>query len=134
MQDQVTVVYDALLHCTAEHSRTGKKLETDATRGFGGKGECYTPIDLTAAALGGCMMIMMGKAAQREGLDILGAKVTVVPEFADMRLAKMKATFHMPRVLPQADRARLEQASQMCPIYRALCPSVEVIVDFVWLA
>ena len=36
MQDQVSVVYDSLLHCTAEHSRTGKKLETDANKGFGG--------------------------------------------------------------------------------------------------
>lgn len=134
MQDEVTVVYDALLHCTAEHSRTGKKLETDATKGFGGKGECYTPLDLASAALGGCMMIMMGKAAQREGLDILGAKVTVVPEFADMRLARMKATFQMPKMLPEADRAKLEQASQMCPIYRALCPTVDVVVDFVWPA
>jgi len=134
MQDEVSVVYDALLHCTAEHSRTGRKLETDANKGFGGKGECYTPLDLASAALGACMMIMMGKAAQRDGLDILGAKVTVVPEFADMRLAKMMATFQMPKMLPQADRAKLEQASQMCPIYRALCPSVEVVVDFVWPA
>ena len=134
MEDEVSIVYDELLHCTAEHSRTGKKLETDATKGFGGKGECYTPLDLASAALGACMMIMVGKAAQRDGLDILGARVTVVSELADMRLARMRASFQMPRMLAEADRARLEQASQMGPIYRALCPTVDVVVDVVWPA
>ena len=80
------------------------------------------------------MMIVMGRSAQRDGLDIQGAKATMLVEMAAGRLAKITVRFQMPTKLPAADRAKLEQASEMCPIYQALKPTVSVIAEFAWPA
>jgi uncharacterized OsmC-like protein len=134
MAEGIRIVYDEPLHCTATHPQTKKRLESDAGKGFGGKGECYNPLDLVSVALGSCIMLVMGKVAQGDGLDIQGAEATVVSEMADMRIAKMKVTLRMPRSLPEADRAKIEKASEMCPVYQALKPTVAVQVGFIWPA
>ena len=78
------------------------------------------------------MMVIMGRVAQRDGLDVQGAKATMVAEMAAGHLAKVTVGFQMPKKLSEADRAKVEKAAEMCPVYQALKPTVQVVVDFVW--
>ncbi len=63
------------------------------------------------------MMVVMGRVALRDGLDILGAKATLRAEMAGGRFARIAVRYLMPNKLAEADRAKIEKASEMCPIY-----------------
>ncbi len=80
------------------------------------------------------MMIVMGRVAQRDGLDIQGAKATMAAEMAAHRLTKIMVRFQMPHRLSDADQTRLEKASETCPIHQALKPTVAFDVRFAWPA
>ncbi len=77
-------------------------------------------------------MIVMGRVALRDGLDVQGAKATMAAEMAAGRLARVTVGFQMPRRLSEADRSKLEKAAETCPIYQALKPVVQVVVNVVW--
>ncbi len=55
-------------------------------------------------------------------------------EMAERRLARITVRFQMPAKLPEADRVKIEKASEMCPIYQALKPTVPVVTEFAWPA
>ncbi len=54
--------------CT--HLRSGSELTTDAPVDNNGKGQTFSPTDLVAAALGSCMVTVMGIKAGKMGLDL----------------------------------------------------------------
>ncbi|MBM4035266.1 MAG: OsmC family protein [Planctomycetes bacterium] len=78
------------------------------------------------------MMVVMGRVALRDGLDIQGATATLRAEMAAHRLARIAVRFQMPGKLSEADRAKLEQASETCPIHHALKLAVPIAVEFAW--
>src|ERR1035437_1065798 len=80
MSVEIDVVYEGQLHCQASHGPSGASLATDAPLDNGGKGDAFSPTDLVAAALGTCVLTIMGLVAQRHSLDLSGAKVHVVKD------------------------------------------------------
>ena len=66
----LTSTYEGGLRCRAEHGPSGTTLLTDAPTDNHGKGESFSPTDLVAAALGACMMTIMGIVAERHGIDL----------------------------------------------------------------
>ena len=74
------ITYEGNLNCTATHGPSGMCLRTDAPVDNGGKGETFSPTDLVGTALGTCIITIMGKKAERLGLDIAGTRLRVVKE------------------------------------------------------
>ncbi len=60
-----TVTYTGNLRTTAEHKQSGKQVITDAPLDNQGKGEAFSPTDLVATALAGCMMTIIGISKPR---------------------------------------------------------------------
>ena len=56
----VETIYLGELRTEATHVQSGSKILTDAPTDNHGKGEAFSPTDLVAAALGSCMMTLMG--------------------------------------------------------------------------
>src|SRR5438094_10031833 len=65
MAVEIDIVYEGQLHCVATHGPSGATLPTDAPVDNHGKGESFSPTDLVAAALGTCVMTIMGVVAER---------------------------------------------------------------------
>lgn len=137
MSVQIDVVYQGELHCEATHALSGQKLSTDAPLDNGGRGEAFSPTDLVAAALGTCIVTIMGLTAQRHGWDLTGTRVRVVKEMASAparRIGELRTTVTLPagRVLSAEDRTRLERAAAACPVKQSLHPDVRVTLEFVY--
>lgn len=64
----VETIYMGGLRTEATHVQSGTKIVTDAPTDNHGKGESFSPTDLVSAALGSCMMTLMGIAAIRTAL------------------------------------------------------------------
>jgi putative redox protein len=133
----IDVIYSGQLHCTATHGPSGVQILTDAPKDNGGKGECFSPTDLVAAATGTCMATIMALAVQRLGLpvDLAGTQIHVVKEMApgpNRRIADLKIRISIPADASPSDRAKIEKAAMACPVKNSLHPDVKLSIQFDW--
>lgn len=131
MAVEMDIEYLGELRCEAAHGPSGQRIATDAPIDNGGKGAAFSPTDLVSAALGACILTIMGIAAKRMGIAIEGTRVHVVKEMvADpvRRIGAITVTATLPKGLSLSDDAlkRLEQAGATCPVKQSLHPDVRV--------
>ena len=131
-QPVMEVVYDRDVHTVASHDPLRQTIPLEGCSAFGGKGLDLNPIDLVAMGLGSCLMIVMGKTAEAEKLDIVGAKASVSYDLVNYRIAQIKVAIHLPKELSASDQSRLETASKKCPVFLAIHPDVKVVLDYIW--
>jgi len=131
-QPVMQVVYDRNVHTVASHHPLRTTIPLEGCSAFGGKGLDLNPIDLMAMGLASCLMIVMGKTAEAEGLDIVGAKADVSYDLVNYRIGQIKVVIHLPRKLAATDQSKLEAASKKCPVFLAIHPDVKVTVSYIW--
>jgi len=122
------VIYLGGLRTEAEHLKSGTKIITDAPTDNNGKGEAFSPTDLVAAALGSCMMTIMGIAAHNHEIDMNGAELTVnkVMEPDPRRIGKIEIIMTMPaNDYSKKERKILEAAARGCPVGSTIKEGVE---------
>lgn len=129
---EINISYEGDLHCRAVHGPSGTVLRTDAPADNQGKGEGFSPTDLAAAALGTCMMTIMGIYARRHDIDLAGSKVRVEKHMGDnpRRIARLNLDITLPSKTPEQHRTALEAAARACPVHRSLSPQIEIPVMF----
>jgi putative redox protein len=137
MAVEIDVTYGGDLQCEAVHRPSASTIATDAPLDNGGQGRLFSPTDLVAAALGTCLLTIMGKVAARHGWDIRGTRVHTVKEMAASplrRIASLRTTITLPpgRKWSGADRQRLERAAETCPVKQSLHPDVQMPLEFVY--
>ncbi len=137
MAVDIAVAYDGELRCTATHGPSGGTLRTDAPTDNGGQGTTFSPTDLVAAALGGCILTIVGLQAQRHGWDLAGSRATVVKKMVatpHRRIGALETTVAIRSAAPlaAADRQRLENAARHCPVHRSLHPEIDAPITFVY--
>ena len=74
---QIEIKYKGNLRTESVHLKSGQKLITDAPVDNKGKGEAFSPTDLTASALGSCMLTIIGITAERRDIDISGVRAEI---------------------------------------------------------
>ena len=132
---KMNVIYEGQLHCALTHDPSGSKISTDAPKDNMGKGEAFSPTDLVAAALGSCMLTVMGIAATRHNIDLKGTSVEVSKEMVttpQRRIGSITVTFHMAGGIPTEKRAMLEAAAHNCPVHKSLHPDVQTPIQFIY--
>ena len=127
--------YDGDLHCTAVHGPSGSRLATDAPTDNQGRGENFSPTDLVAAALGSCILTIMGIMARTLALDLTGTTATVEKEMTSVpvrRIQRLAVKIHVPNAVSPPDREKLERAAHTCPVHRSLHPEIDKPIEFSW--
>ena len=129
------IVYEGQLGCALTHEPSGSVIRTDAPKDNMGRGEAFSPTDLVAAALGSCMLTVMGIVAERHHIDLKGTTVLVSKEMIsapERRIGKISVIFRMAPGIPQDKRAMLEAAAQSCPVKKSLHADVQTTIQFNW--
>ncbi len=132
---QLITTYEGGLRCRATHGPSGTTLVTDAPVDNHGKGESFSPTDLVATALGGCMMTIIGIVADRHGLDLVGMTaetVKVMTTQPPRRIAALRTRLTIPLPGDHPQRTLLEQAALSCPVHKSLHPDIDAAIEFVW--
>jgi putative redox protein len=135
MMVSIALEYEGDLHCRAVHGPSGTELTTDAPKDNQGRGESFSPTDLVATALGGCMLTVMGIMACTLEIDITGATATVEKEMANepvRRIARLAVNIHVPHALSDKSKVCLERAAHTCPVHKSLHPDIEKPISFTW--
>jgi putative redox protein len=133
---KIDIRYEGGLRCAATHGPSGQTVFTDAPVDNHGRGESFSPTDLTATALGSCMATIMGIVAERHELDLRGMAIEVTKTMsadAPRRISKLETVIKVPLPPDHPQRALLENAALTCPVHKSLHPDMEKPVDFQWI-
>lgn len=125
--------YNGELRTEATHLATGNSIITDAPTDNNGRGEAFSPTDLVCAALGSCMLTIMGILANRLELDITGTKTDITKVMAadPRRISEVIIDFTFPsNNFSEKERTMLEQAARTCPVALSLHPDIKQTVSF----
>jgi uncharacterized OsmC-like protein len=128
-------IYRGDLRTEVTHLRSGNTIVTDAPPDNNGKGEAFSPTDLTCASLNSCMMTLMGMLAQRENIDLTGLRSEIVKVMAanPRKIAEIKITFfHDNLQATDVQKEKLKRAALTCPVALSLPETLkqEVIFNF----
>ena len=86
-------------------------------------------------ALGSCMMTIMGIAAGRHGIELVGMQAETVKEMSKdlpRRIASLRTRLTIPLSADHPQRPLLEQAAHTCPVHKSLSPEIDAAIEFVW--
>ena len=121
------------LRTQATHVLSGNALLTDAPLDNNGKGEAFSPTDLVAAALGSCMVTIMGIVAEREGVSLEGLswEVTKIMQSDPRKIQEIQVNFYWsgPNFNPALSQ-KLKNAARTCPVALSLDPSIVQMITF----
>ena len=132
---KMTANYLGGLRCEAIHGPSHGTLLTDAPVDNHGRGEAFSPTDLLAAALGTCVLTVMGIYAERHGISLTGARVSASKEMTTegiRRIRRISVRLELPVPADHPHRQALERAALSCPVHQSLHPEIEKPVEFVW--
>jgi uncharacterized OsmC-like protein len=127
------IQYQGNLRTQPQHVQSGSVLVTDAPTDNHGRGEAFSPTDLTAASLGSCMLTMLGIWADREGIDLSGLACEVTKEMASdpRRIAKVVVRFRFDASgLADKQREVFKRVALTCPVALSLHPDIVQEVHF----
>ena len=134
---KVEVVYLGDLRTEAVHGPSCSAIQTDAPVDNCGKGELFSPTDLVGAALGTCVLTILGIYAQRHGLDVSGASARVEKEMTTVptrRISGLRTEVEIPLSAQSIHRDAIERAILGCPVHASLHPEMEKPIQFIWNA
>ena len=128
----VKTIYLGDLRTEMTHLQSGNKVVTDAPTDNQGQGEFFSPTDLVAAALGSCMLTIMGQAARTHGIDIDGTKleITKVMESSPRRIGEIAIDITLPHNYEPKQKKILENAADTCPVAKSLHPDTKQTIRY----
>jgi putative redox protein len=133
MTSSITYLGDLRTECT--HVKSGQTIITDAPIDNNGKGEAFSPTDLTATSLGTCMVTIMGIAAKNHDIDIDGTRLEVTKHMvADpRRISAIDVNIVFPdKEYLSKEKKILEAAAKTCPVALSLHPDIKQNLNFIW--
>ena len=134
MAVEMTGKYLGGLNVEVKHGPSGTVLRTAAPVDNHGDGSSFSPTDLVAAALGACMVTIMGIIANRDGIDLQGLTFHLEKHMNSdpRRIGRIPIRIEMPAGLSEPQRRKLERGALTCPVHRSLLDEVEKPVEFVY--
>jgi putative redox protein len=131
MTSKVTYLGDLRTEC--KHLLSGQKIITDAPPDNQGKGEAFSPTDLTATSLATCILTTMGIRARDLDITGAGAEVTKIMASDPRRISRIEVKITMPKSdFSDKDKKVLEGIARTCPVAMSLSEKIEQVIDFEW--
>ena len=129
----ISGIYKGDLRTEAQHLQSRTTIITDAPTDNNGKGEAFSPTDLVCAALGSCMMTLMGILAQRENISLTGMQWNIVKVMSanPRKISEVHITFaHSNLIATHEQKQKLHRAALTCPVALSLHESIKQEITF----
>lgn len=127
------VIYLGNLRTQATHLASGEAIITDAPVDNHGRGEAFSPTDLTATSLAACIITTMAIGAEPRGIQIEKAEAEAMKVMASgpRRIAEVHVSVKM-KIIPDTpdNREILEKIGNNCPVQKSLHPDIRQEITF----
>lgn len=129
---KITGIYEGEKHCELTHGPSLSKIATDAPKDNFGRGEAFSPTDLAAAALGSCMMTVMGIYAEKNNIVLTGSRFSVEKHMKQnpRMISELDVQLDLPQALSESERDTLENIALNCPVKLSLHPDIKMTITF----
>jgi len=131
-----TGIYTGGFNCQLSHGPSGVEIETDAPVDNHGRGQAFSPTDLTTASLASCMVTTMAIAAKvKLGIDLPGVRWAVSKDMSTdqpRRIVRIATEIWITFARSIDPQGVLEKAALNCPVKHSLNPAIEQPVVFHW--
>ena len=128
--------YNGALRCHALHEQSSTDIETDAPTDNRGKGERFSPTDLTCTSLGTCILTTMAIKATDMGIELAGVKASVQKHMSKeppRRIVRVDVNVNFPSLdITDKDKEILEATGRACPVAKSLHPDIEQVINYHW--
>mgnify|MGYP003582747692 CR=1 FL=1 len=128
--------YKGALRCNAIHTQSNTGIETDAPTDNRGKGERFSPTDLTCTSLGTCLLTTMAIKATDMQIELSGATASVqkyMSKDAPRRIIQIDVAVKLPKLeISDKDIQILEATGNACPVARSLHPDIVQNITYTW--
>ncbi len=131
MSKEITVTYDGVMTAKVELPNSGT-FDIAAPASCGGTGKGASPKDLFVSGYSSCMVMAMDIAARKAGFNIVGARITVSPLWAQNEpfLEQINTTLTLPRRYTEEQLDVLRKGERYCPIHNSLRGQVQTNLTF----
>ena len=119
---KMKALYQGSKHCLLTHLPSHSEIQTDAPKDNHGKGECFSPTDMTAASLLSCILTTMAIKTEPLGYKLEGIHGTVekIMVTDPRRIGELRLEIHLPKTLTSDQRLNLENIAAGCPVKESL--------------
>ena len=119
------------LRCEMEHP-SSTAIHTDAPKDNRGEGKFFSPTDLVAAALGSCMLTIIGIRARDYGIEIGKPDFEIIKQMRTnpRKIKKISITIRFYESVPQDKRDFLEKEAKNCPVALSISERIEQDITF----
>ena len=125
------IIYEGDLRTNATHLNSGNNINTDAPIDNNGKGECFSPTDLMASALGSCMLTIIGIYSKNNNINIKGAKAGITKIMAEeprcIKQIEVMLDFTKLDISKKAQKA-FKKLAQNCPVALSLNKEINQVL------
>ena len=131
-----SIIYSGDLRCQATHLQSGTEIQTDAPSDNQGKGQRFSPTDLTCVSLATCMITTMAIKSTGMDVDLKGTTIEVTKHMLSdpRRIGKIEllVKFASSDKPSEKDREYLEMIGNTCPVAKSIHPDIEVRTEYIW--
>lgn len=117
--------------CELTHGPTSKALKTDLPPDNGGKGSTFSPTDLFASSLASCILTIMGKVAERDGIKFEGSTINIekIMNENPRRIKKFILDITFASSVEDKNKKKLLKCIESCPVHKSLHPEIELEIN-----
>ena len=129
------IYYKGDLRTEITHTNSGSIIQTDAPLDNHGKGQLFSPTDLTASSLAACMITLMGISANSHNfvLGAVNAEINKIMASNPRRIDKIQIKLRFPdSEYDQKQKAFLKTAALNCPVAKSLHPDIVQDITFIF--
>lgn len=130
------VNYIGELRTEAVHIESSTLIITDAPKDNNGKGEAFSPTDLTATSLATCMLTIMGITSRKDNMTPIDgtlAQITKVMYSEPRRIGEIHVHLTFPkRNYTEKEKKIYENTAYTCPVAKSLHPDILQKISFSW--
>lgn len=131
-----SIIYNGALRCSTVHVQSGTQIETDAPTDNRGRGERFSPTDLTATSLGLCLITTVGIKALDMGINIEGSELEVTKHMSKeppRRIVQIDVVVKFrAEGLTEKDKQIFENTGNTCPVAKSLHPEIVQNISYQW--
>ncbi len=123
------------LRVSFDDAKGNTVLLSDSPASTGGKNEYFSPTDLVANALGGCVMMTLAIAGKGHNIDVSNMRMDIEKKMSDdtpRRIVSIGVRIYFAQSHTEKEQETLRRVAATCPVKNSLHPEMLKEIELIF--